>query len=438
MPRDLNAYNGTSDGKEVTSADEGMTGPSFTNTLTGFVTVDGTKTWDDNDNAGGARPEDLQLTLWQTTATEPAENDWTVVLDANAHWTIPEDSNVWTYTFGDLPLYDGNGVRYTYRVTEADQDAYDVYYTNGSSDVVCQENLRNVARGELTVTKTVTGNRGSWSQDFDFSVTFTLPEGFDQAVNGEPSISYTKSDGTSGRISFEEGQTILTYDFQLRHGQRITFTDLPGGTSYDVDETNSYGHSQSFTGDVGAIPAGEAVTAAFVNHRSGGSWEPDDPTPEDPDDPTPEDPDDPTPDDPDDPTPEDPDDPTPEDPEDPEDPDEPDDPGIDIPEDPTPGVDVPTDPDDPTPEDPDDPDDPDDPGVDIPDDPSPGTDIPDDPTPGTDTPTKPSTPDKDTPNKLPQTGQLWWPAGLLMAAGAALLAAGVLRIRKHHGRDAQK
>ena len=287
MPRDLNAYNGTSDGKEVTSADEGMTGPSFTNTLTGFVTVDGTKTWDDNDNAGGTRPEDLQLTLWQTTATEPAENDWTVVLDANAHWTIPEDSNVWTYTFGDLPLYDGNGVRYTYRVTEADQDAYDVYYTNGSSNVVRQENLRNVARGELTVTKTVTGNRGSWSQDFDFSVTFTLPEDFDQAVNGEPSISYTKSDGTSGRISFEEGQTILTYDFQLRHGQRITFTDLPGGTSYDVDETNSYGHSQSFTGDVGAIPAGEAVTAAFVNHRSGGSWEPDDPTPEDPDDPHP-------------------------------------------------------------------------------------------------------------------------------------------------------
>ncbi len=415
-----------------------MTGPSFTNTLTGFVTVDGTKTWDDNDNAGGTRPEDLQLTLWQTTATEPAENDWTVVLDANAHWTIPEDSNVWTYTFGDLPLYDGNGVRYTYRVTEADQDAYDVYYTNGSSNVVRQENLRNVARGELTVTKTVTGNRGSWSQDFDFSVTFTLPEDFDQAVNGEPSISYTKSDGTSGRISFEEGQTILTYDFQLRHGQRITFTDLPGGTSYDVDETNSYGHSQSFTGDVGAIPAGEAVTAAFVNHRSGGSWEPDDPTPEDPDDPTPEDPDDPTPEDPEDPTPEDPDDPTPEDPEDPEDPDEPDDPGIDIPEDPTPGVDVPTDPDDPTPEDPDDPDDPDDPGVDIPDDPSPGTDIPDDPTPGTDTPTKPSIPDKDTPNKLPQTGQLWWPVGLLMAAGAALLAAGVLRIRKHHGRDAQK
>lgn len=441
---DLNAYNGTSDGKEVTSADEGMTGPSFTNTLTGFVTVEGTKTWDDNDNADGTRPnsENFQLTLERTTD----EKTWEPVSNATLTWTSTE-GNAWTYTFGgNLPLYDGNGVRYTYRVTEADQDAYDVYYTNGSSNVVRQENLRNVARGELTVTKTVTGNRGSWSQDFDFSVTFTLPEDFDQAVNGEPSISYTKSDGTSGRIDFEAGQTTLTYDFQLRHGQSITFTDLPGGTSYDVDETNSYGHSQSFTGDVGAIPAGEAVTAAFVNHRSGGSWEPDDPTPEDPEDPTPEDPDDPTPEDPDDPTPEDPedptpedpDDPTPEDPEDPEDPDEPDDPGIDIPEDPTPGVDVPTDPDDPTPEDPDDPDDPEDPGIDIPDDPSPGTDIPDDPTPGTDTPTKPSIPDKDTPNKLPQTGQLWWPVGLLMAAGAALLAAGVLRIRKHHGRDAQK
>lgn len=417
---DLNAYNGTSDGKEVTSADEGMTGPSFTNTLTGFVTVDGTKTWDDNDNADGTRPnsENFQLTLERTTD----EKTWEPVSNATLTWASTE-GNDWNYSFGnDLPLYDGNGVRYTYRVTEADQDAYDVYYTNGSSNVVCQENLCNVARGELTVTKTVTGNRGSWSQDFDFSVTFTLPEGF-QDANGLPQISFEKSDGTMGTLKFEDQS--LTYTFELRHGQEITFTDLPGGTSYDVDETNSYGHSQSFTGDVGAIPAGEAVAAAFVNHRSGGSWEPDDPTPEDPDDP-------------DDPTPEDPDDPTPEDPEDPEDPDEPDDPGIDIPEDPTPGVDVPTDPDDPTPEDPDDPDDPEDPGIDIPDDPSPGTDIPDDPTPGTDTPTKPSTPDKDTPNKLPQTGQLWWPVGLLMAAGAALLAAGVLRIRKHHGRDAQK
>lgn len=433
---DLNAYNGTSEGDVVTATDEGMTGPSFTNTLTGTIEVKGTKTWDDNDNADGTRPnsENFQLTLERTTD----EKTWEPVSNATLTWTSTE-GNAWTYTFGgNLPLYDGNGVRYTYRVTEADQDAYDVYYTNGSSNVVCQENLRNVARGELTVTKTVTGNRGSWSQDFDFSVTFTLPEGF-QDANGLPQISFKESDGTMGTLKFEDQS--LTYTFELHHGQSITFTDLPGGTSYDVDETNSYGHSQSFTGDVGAIPAGEAVTAAFVNHRSGGSWEPDDPTPEDPedpDDPTPEDPDDPTPEDPEDPTPEDPDDPTPEDPEDPEDPDEPDDPGIDIPEDPTPGVDVPTDPDDPTPEDPDDPDDPDDPGVDIPDDPSPGTDIPDDPTPGTDTPTKPSTPDKDTPNKLPQTGQLWWPVGLLMAAGAALLAAGVLRIRKNHGRDAQK
>ena len=433
-----NGYAEQNDGAGVSEDNNDATnGPAFTNILTGLVTVDGTKTWDDNDNADGTRPnsENFQLTLERTTD----EKTWEPVSNATLTWASTE-GNDWNYSFGnDLPLYDGNGVRYTYRVTEADQDAYDVYYTNGSSDVVCQENLRNVARGELTVTKTVTGNRGSWSQDFDFSVTFTLPEDFDQAVNGEPSISYTKSDGTMGTLKFEDQS--LTYTFELHHGQSITFTDLPGGTSYDVDETNSYGHSQSFTGDVGAIPAGEAVTAAFVNHRSGGSWEPDDPTPEDPedpDDPTPEDPDDPTPEDPEDPTPEDPDDPTPEDPEDPEDPDEPDDPGIDIPEDPTPGVDVPTDPDDPTPEDPDDPDDPDDPGVDIPDDPSPGTDIPDDPTPGTDTPTKPSIPDKDTPNKLPQTGQLWWPVGLLMAAGAALLAAGVLRIRKHHGRDAQK
>ena len=139
------------------------------------------------------------------------------------------------------------------------------------------------------------------------------------APHGLPQISFKESDGTMGTLKFEDQS--LTYTFELHHGQSITFTDLPGGTSYDVDETNSYGHSQSFTGDVGAIPAGEAVTAEFVNHRSTVPTDPDDPTPEDPDDP-----DDPTPEDPDDPTPEDPEDPTPEDPEDPEDPENPEEP----------------------------------------------------------------------------------------------------------------
>ena len=31
--------------------------------------------------------------------------------------------------------------------------------------------------------------------------------------------------------------------------------------------------------------------------------------------------------------------------------------------------------------------------------------------------------------KLPQTGQLWWPVGILLSAGAILLAAGLVKKR---------
>ena len=82
--------------------------------------------------------------------------------------------------------------------------------------------------------------------------------------------------------------------------------------------------------------------------------------------------------------------------------------------------------------------------------------IPDEPTPGTpgesgrpDTPGEsgrpdtPSEPDEEIPEddvpaapgeKLPQTGQLWWPVPALLCAGLALTAAGLLRRRNAHGK----
>ena len=378
----LTGYQETSDPSDGTAANGN--GPTFTNTLTGTVTITGTKSWQ------GAVGEEPQLTLSRSTDG----TNWTGVPGAAPVWT-GTDGTQWTYTYSGLPKYDGSGVRYTYRVTEASQDGYDVYYSDGTAangsaaglpTPVVDLYIRNVERGSLTVTKQVTGNRASSGQEFDFTVTFSLPAGF-LTANDPPRISWLKSDGTTGHVTFgDDGAASVT--FRLRHGQTVTFTDLPGGTAYTVTETDDHGYVlQSWEGSTGLIPAGGTAEAVFVNYR-GGSDRPHDP-PEDPDDP-PKDPDDP-----------------------------PEDPDTEIPDDPTPGGDVP----------------PDDPDTDIPDDPTPGGDVPPD-DPDTEIPDEP-TPGSNVP-KLPQTGQLWWPVWLLAAAGAALVLIGALRTKRYHGKHLRK
>ena len=356
-------------------------GPTFTNLLTDEIDISGSKSWEDG--GSDARPETIQLTLERKAEGEEA---WTAV-GAAPTWK-QADTDLWTYRYTGLARFDGQGVAYTYRVREQSMEGYDVYYQKGDAAGVAVEgqNLTNVAQGKLTVEKRVTGNWGSYSREFPFSVTFTLPAGY-AAGNELPVISFEKSDGATGTVTFEEGQDTATCTFQLSHGQSITFEGLPGHTAYQVTETDTCGHRLTATGDKGAILPGGENQAEFVNHRSGSY--PDDPDPDEPD------------------------------------PDDPEDPDIDIPDDPTPGGDV-------DPDDPENPDEPDDPDVDIPDDPTPGGDV-DPENPGKDTPTSGSG-EKDDKPKLPQTGQLWWPVLPLGAAGAGLLAVGAARRKVYHGK----
>ena len=376
-----------------TDGDGALKGPDFTNTLTGTVDIKGTKTWE---GGSGSQPT---LTLERRL---DGETEWTVV-DKQPTWN--EDLTQYTYT--GLDKYNENGVLYEYRIREDVPNGWDVYYESGTAQngdnttgnkntPVDGLDITNVERGSLTVSKQVTGNRGYYTQQFDFSVTFTLPEGFNNA-NGWPTISYTKTDA-EGKLKTQSAAFVsdtLTIPFTLADDDSITFTNLPGGTTYDVDETNSYGHSPYPENDTGTIPPGGMATAKFVNHRNGGGGgdtpDPDEPDPEIPDEPTPGE------------------DIPPDEPDTPDEPDNPDDPGTDIPDEPTPGEDVP----------------PDEPGTDIPDEPTPGGDVP---------PDDPNTPDQPGKPGLPQTGQLWWPVLLLAAVGAVMSLVGLWNIKRYRGK----
>ena len=260
--------------------------------MTDQIDISGSKSWEDG--GSDARPETIQLTLERKAE---GEETWTRV-GAAPTWE-QTDTDQWTYHYTGLARFNDQGVAYTYRVREQSVEGYHVYYQKGDAAGVAVEgqDLTNVAQGKLTVEKRVTGNWGSYSREFPFSVTFTLPEGF-AAGNELPVISFEKSDGTTGTVTFEEGQDTVTCTFQLGHGQSITFEGLPGHTAYQVTETDTCGHRLTATGDTGTILPGGENQAEFVNHRSGSY--PEDP---DPDEPDPDDPDDPDVDIPDDPTP---------------------------------------------------------------------------------------------------------------------------------------
>ena len=79
---------------------------SVTNTLTGTTELTITKNWSDYSNADNTRPTSVQIQVLQNGNLYSTE-------------TVTGTGNTWTKTVTGLPMYDANGVRYTYTINEA-------------------------------------------------------------------------------------------------------------------------------------------------------------------------------------------------------------------------------------------------------------------------------------------------------------------------------
>ena len=111
--------------------------------------------------------------------------------------------------------------------------------------------------GNLTISKTVSGNRSSTQRDFTFTVILRDADG--NLLTG--SYPFTGS---------REGNVVNgTATFLLRHGQSITISNLPINTRYEVSE-EAGDYSPTVNGGTGTIAAGQTSTASFDNYRSGG------------------------------------------------------------------------------------------------------------------------------------------------------------------------
>ncbi|MBR4235735.1 MAG: hypothetical protein IKR85_06695 [Clostridia bacterium] len=203
-----------------------------------------------------------------------------------------------------LPVYDLPGV-YSYTINEVDTNAAGVTYiadtlylnvtivTNqktsaleiagiavhkATEDGEKIDDFENTyTAGSLTIDKTVTGNMGDRTLDFEFTVTFTAGTTGDEQDEVKAPITVTYPDGQEALATpatdvavtdWTDG--VATKTFTLKHGQSVTFNNIPSGVSYVVAETNpntadnGYNYTVTPKGDTGDI-TDSAETASFTN-----------------------------------------------------------------------------------------------------------------------------------------------------------------------------
>lgn len=94
----------------------------------------------------------------------------------------------------------------------------------------------------LTISKTVTGDLGSHTQAFPFSLTLTKPailnELEDMGVTVPDTYSATLPNGDPLNFTFGDDIATASGSFSLKHGESISFSNLPVGMKYTLSEND--------------------------------------------------------------------------------------------------------------------------------------------------------------------------------------------------------
>ena len=107
-------YETTIDGYNVTNSHEPVIEEPE------MIEIKGTKTWNDEDDKDGIRPESITVNLF---ANGNPKDSTTVTADS------ADESGRWTYSFGELPKTDADGNDITYTVTEDEVPGYETIVT---------------------------------------------------------------------------------------------------------------------------------------------------------------------------------------------------------------------------------------------------------------------------------------------------------------------
>lgn len=196
---------------------------------TDSTNINGKKTWKDDDDAAGKRPEQITVNL----LADGEKVDSKTVTAVNG----------WTYIFADKPTYKtegGNKVKIEYTVTEDEVEnytaAYDGYNIINTLDIPDEPEF-----GKLTVTATRTDSSAEQSYVY--------------AVTGD--------------------DTELTVAIVLQEGETsgsVTIAQLPTG-DYTVTEESAWSWRYSDGGsETATVAADETATVTFAHTKTNNDW----------------------------------------------------------------------------------------------------------------------------------------------------------------------
>ena len=113
----------------------------------------------------------------------------------------------------------------------------------------------------ISVTKTVKGNQGDKTKEFDFVLKLTAGDGIDLPA----AVEYKKGK-ENGKIDLTNSEA----EFKLAHGEEITFKDLPAGIGYEVTESGAENDGYTVSSENASGVVNADVNVSFVNTKNVG------------------------------------------------------------------------------------------------------------------------------------------------------------------------
>ena len=264
------------------------------------TTVEGTKIWN---VAGGVPTDNPTLTLTRKSSKPEAVSENVSVANGQPVWTdVEEKDGEKRYVFSDLDMYDSEGYRYTYEVTEASFKVGDTQYIvekseDGNSFVVMKDgtvvttfvvtqeenNITNTETKDFEFTKIwrdMSQQDTTWPSDKKITVTFNaFTDDKDKALDDKTLIFSATENPPEGwvRTTSEDGKmtTFKTSELAVKNadGKELTYYVVETKVDGYNDPSYAFNNGTVTIKPDSATTKGKAVNGEYIINTPVGGYE---------------------------------------------------------------------------------------------------------------------------------------------------------------------